>query len=81
MSWTESKNIAEIKAGPYLLGKGSAGSETDFGEIRPVSARIYQIWEHLSSTHSTVTHTIKVLRDGEIREFRWILSAFQPAGQ
>jgi len=39
---------------------------------------IYQIWEHLSSTHSTVTHNIKVLRDGEIREFRWILSEFQP---
>ena len=42
---------------------------------------VYQIWEHLSSTHSTVTHTIKVLRDGEIREFRWILSQFQPTRQ
>jgi serine protease Do len=42
---------------------------------------IYQIWEHLSSTHSTITHTIKVLRNGEIREFRWILSQFQPTRQ
>lgn len=42
---------------------------------------VYQIWEHLSSTHSTITHNIKVLRDGEIREFRWILSQFQPTRQ
>jgi len=42
---------------------------------------LYKIWEHLSSTNTTVTHTIKVLRDGEIREFRWILSEFQPTQQ
>lgn len=42
---------------------------------------VYQIWEYLSSTHATRTHTIKVLRDGEIREFRWILSEFQPTRQ
>ena len=42
---------------------------------------IYQIWEYLSSTHATITHTIKVLRDGEIREVRWILSEFQPTRQ
>jgi hypothetical protein len=41
----------------------------------------YELWEHVSSTHATVTHTIKVLRDGEIREFRWILSEFQPNQQ
>ena len=42
---------------------------------------VYEIWEHLSSTHATVTPTIKVLRDGEIREFRWMLSEFQPTRQ
>ena len=42
---------------------------------------IYQIWEHLSSTHATTTHTIKLLRDGEVREVRWILSEFQPTQQ
>jgi serine protease Do len=42
---------------------------------------VYKIWEHLSATHATITHTIKVLRDGEIREFRWILSEFQPTPQ
>ena len=42
---------------------------------------VYQIWEYLSSTNATRTHTIKVLRDGEIREFRWILSQFQPTRQ
>jgi serine protease Do len=42
---------------------------------------LYQVWEHLSATHSTVTHTIKVFRDGESMEFRWILSTFQPTSQ
>jgi serine protease Do len=42
---------------------------------------VYRIWEYLSSSHATRTHTIKVLRDGEIREFRWILSQFQPTRQ
>lgn len=41
----------------------------------------YELWEYLSSTHATRTHTIKVLRDGEIMEFRWILSQFQPTRQ
>jgi serine protease Do len=41
----------------------------------------YELWEHLNATHSTITHTIKVLREGEIREFRWILSEFQPTQQ
>jgi serine protease Do len=41
----------------------------------------YQLWEHLSESQSTVTHTIKVLREGDIREFRWILSEFQPTKQ
>lgn len=42
---------------------------------------VYELWEYLSSTHETRTHNIKVLRDGETREFRWILSQFQPTRQ
>lgn len=42
---------------------------------------VYRIWEYLSSTNATRTHTIRVLRDGETREFRWILSEFQPTRQ
>lgn len=41
MAWTNSASIPEIKSGPYLLGKGAAGSEIDVGDIRPVSSRIF----------------------------------------
>lgn len=42
---------------------------------------VYQIWEYLNSNHATTTYTIKALRDGEIREFRWVSSAFDPKRQ
>ena len=42
---------------------------------------VYQIWEYLSSNLGTTTYTIKVLRNGEIREFRWVSSQFQPTQQ
>lgn len=39
---------------------------------------VIQIWEYLNSNHATTTYTITALRGGEIREFRWISSEFQP---
>lgn len=42
---------------------------------------VYQIWEYLNSSHATTTYTIKVLRNGEIREYRWVSSQFQPQRQ
>ena len=42
---------------------------------------IIQVWEYLNSNHSTTTYTIKALRGGEIREFRWVSYEFQPTRQ
>ena len=38
----------------------------------------YKLWEYLNSGQSTVTYTIKVLRAGKIKEFRWVSSEFHP---
>jgi serine protease Do len=40
-----------------------------------------QVWEYLNSSHSTTTYTIKVLRGGKLKEFRWVSSEFQPSPQ
>ncbi|MEA3460714.1 MAG: trypsin-like peptidase domain-containing protein [Bacteroidota bacterium] len=42
---------------------------------------VYQIWEYLNSNLSTTTYTIKVLRNGKIKEFHWVSSEFQPQRQ
>ena len=42
---------------------------------------IYQIWEYLNSTHSATTYNIKVLRQGEIMDLRWVSDEFQPTRQ
>ena len=39
---------------------------------------IYKLWEYFNSGQSTVTYTIKVLREGKIKEFRWVSSEFHP---
>lgn len=39
---------------------------------------IIKIWEYLNSNHSATTYTLKVLRAGEVKEFRWVSSKFQP---
>ncbi len=42
---------------------------------------VIKVWEYLNSNHSTATYTIKALRAGEIKEFRWVSAAFQPTAQ
>jgi len=42
---------------------------------------IIQVWEYLNSKLSTTSYTIKVLRGGELKEFRWVSSEFQPTDQ
>jgi len=42
---------------------------------------VIKVWEYLNSNHSTTTYTIKALRAGEIKEFRWVSAAFQPTAQ
>ena len=42
---------------------------------------VYKLWEYFNSSQSTVTYTIKVLREGKIIEFRWVSSEFDPTPQ
>ena len=42
---------------------------------------VIQVWEYLNSSNSTTTYTIKVLRGGELKEFRWVSSEFKPTAQ
>ena len=39
---------------------------------------IYKLWEYFNSSQSTVVYNIKVLREGKIKEFRWVSSEFHP---
>jgi hypothetical protein len=41
MAWTPSLAVADIKAGPYILGRGAATSEVDVGEVNVVSGRCF----------------------------------------
>ena len=42
---------------------------------------ILKIWDYLNTVQSTVTHSIKVLRAGEIIDLHWVSSEFQPTTQ
>ena len=59
----------------FLLG-GDIILEVDNILIRS-EEDIYQIFEHLNATQATATHVIKLLRAGEIMEFRWVSADFQ----
>jgi len=42
---------------------------------------LLKLMEYLNDVNSTVTHTIKVLRAGQIKDLRWISKDFEPTVQ
>ena len=58
MTWSPSLSAAEIISGPYLLGKGTAGSETDIGEIIGLAGKIYYVTAEVKGGASLGTETV-----------------------